>query len=464
MYSHKNRFLFALLLCAILLCSSVQATNLLISVQDSVDNSTIPHATVFVNGANFARTNANVQVYLTHNGLNDQLIRISMTGYNDWEKLVSKNETFLQVNITRKDLTLKVSLFDSDTRESVSGADIKLSADNSTETKHTDVSGSATFYVKALTLYSIAVEAPNYQPRSSNIDMGSENKDVQYWLLSENRFSVVVREKDSRIPIPDAEVRMNSVLAGKTDSQGNLNTPLTRGNVYTIEVKKPGYQTSVESRTISETDALYTVELTKSPLGAFIYVYDENHAPVNNADIYINGALSGTTNQYGRVNLPALVSGTYPVEIKKTGYITISRPIVVSSQDEEFTFDMSFENADLTISVQDKDQKIVPNASIIINNNPAGMTDEHGQYATKVKFNAPYNITSTKEGYQPATLQKEFIQGNSTVSANLILEKNPDWGLITMIALGAVGVIILFAVIRMLGHRKRGHIIRRNEI
>ena len=92
MYSHKYRFLFALL-CMILLCSSVQATALQISVQDSIDNTSIPYATVFLNGANYARANAFGQVYLTHSGLNDQNIQVSMTGYNDWNGLVDRNAT-----------------------------------------------------------------------------------------------------------------------------------------------------------------------------------------------------------------------------------------------------------------------------------------------------------------------------------------------------------------------------------
>ena len=92
MYSQRHRFLFALL-CVILLCSTVQATNLLISVQDNIDNSSIPHATVFLNGANYARANNLGQVYLTHSGLNDLNLQVSMTGYDDWVKTVSRNET-----------------------------------------------------------------------------------------------------------------------------------------------------------------------------------------------------------------------------------------------------------------------------------------------------------------------------------------------------------------------------------
>jgi p-aminobenzoyl-glutamate transporter AbgT len=121
MYRQGNRFLF-ILLCALLLCSSAQATILQISVQDSTDNSTIPHAMVFLNGENFARTNNNGQVFLNHSGLNDTLIRVSMTGYNDWENLVAKNETAVFANLSRKSITLNVSLYDSDSLGLVSGA------------------------------------------------------------------------------------------------------------------------------------------------------------------------------------------------------------------------------------------------------------------------------------------------------------------------------------------------------
>jgi hypothetical protein len=174
--------------------------------------------------------------------------------------------------------------------------------------------------------------------------------------------------------------------------------------------------------------------------------------------------LSGTTNQYGRSTFPNLVTGTYPVEIKKTGYVTVSRPIEVSNPNVDYTFEMTFENADLTLFVKDNEQKIVPNASISINGNVLGVTDERGQYSTKLNFNALYNITASKDGYQPASIQKQVISGNASATATLTMEKNLDWGLITIIAAGVVGVLVLFAVIRMFGHRKRRHIMRRNDI
>ena len=463
MYSQRHRFLFALL-CVILLCSTVQATNLLISVQDNIDNSSIPHATVFLNGANYARANNLGQVYLTHSGLNDLNLQVSMTGYDDWTGVVGRNETSLLVNLSRKSLTLKVSLYDSDTLVPVSGARVNISAENVTLGKQTDVSGSALFGVNAETLYSVDIVAANYQPRSATVDMASENREIQYWLLSGNRFAIEIKDKDGKAPVPDAEVRIDSVLVGKTDANGRLVIPVTRGNTYSIEIRKDGYQTVTAFRVISDADAIYAVEITKAPVGAFIYVVDENHAALDGAAVYINGNLSGTTNQYGRGTYPYLVAGTYSVEVRKTGFVTVSRPIQVSNSTEDYTFEMAFENADLTLFVQDNEQKIVPNASISFNGNVLGVTDDHGQYTTKLKFNNLYNISASKDGYQSASIQKQVISGNATANATITMQKSLDWGLITIIAAGIIGVLVLFAVIRMMGHRKRRHIIRRNDI
>jgi hypothetical protein len=387
-----------------------------------------------------------------------------MTGYEVWEKLVAKNETSVLVNLSRKNITLKINLFDSDSLGPVSGARINISAEQMKQTNLTDVSGSVTFGVHATTLYSIDIIAPGYLPRSGSIDVGTENKDAQYWMFPANRFSFVVKDKNGMAPVPDAEVRINTTLLGKTDSRGVLTTPVTRGKVYIIEIKKGGYETFTESRIIGETDALYSVALSQAPLGAFISVFDEKRDPINAADVYINGNLSGTTNQFGRINFPDLVSGSYTVEVRKTGYSSVNRTILITNKGEDYTFEIPFESADLTLFVQEKDQKIVPNATILINGNTMGVTDEHGLYRTKVKFNTPYNITAIKDTYQPVSVQKQFAQGNATASVTLIMEKSLDWGLITMIVIGALGVLIAFGVIRKWGGRKPQHSMKKNDL
>ena len=462
MYSQKNRFLFALL-CTLLLCSLAQATILQISVQDSIANSTIANATVFLNGDEYAKTNNNGLVFLNHSGLNDLLIRVSMTGYEDWEKLVAKNETSVFVNLSHKNITLKVNLYDSDSLGAVSGARINISSKNIKQTNLTDVTGSVTFGVNATTLYSMDITAPGYLPRIVIIDIGTEDKDAQFWMLPANRFSFLVKDKNGMLPVTDAEVRIDNALVGKTDNRGVLTIPVTRGKVISIDIKKGGYQTFTESRRINETDALYSVSLSKALLGAFISVFDENRVPISGTDVYINGTLSGTTNQSGRINFPDLVSGSYNVEVRKTGYRSMNRTILITNKGEDFTFEIPLETADLTIFVQEKDQKIVPNATIFLNGNTMGVTDDHGLFRTKVRFNTLYNITAIKDTYQPVSVQKQFAQGNATASVTLIMEKNLDWGIITIIVIGALGVLIAFGIIRKWGSRKPQNSMKKND-
>jgi hypothetical protein len=464
MKRYRSCFLSVLLLCLALLCCTVQATDLQITVLDSIDNVTIPHATVYVSGQSSGMTNNYGQYMLVHNGLNDQYIRISMLGYDDWQKTIPKNDTYVLVNLSRKALTLTVKLYDSDNLGPVAGALVNISAMNTSQSKPSGAAGTATFGVNASMLYAIEITAPNYEPRSSTVDVGTEDKAVEYYLLSGNRFSFVVKDRDSKVPVSGAEVRLNSVLAGKTDERGILNTPVTRDKLYIIEIRKDGYDPVTESRIIAGSDALLTTEIGKAPLGASIYAYDENHRPLNGADVYINGSLSGATNEFGRVSFQNLVFGSYPVEVRKSGYISSSRTLIVSNKTEDYSFTLALESAGLTIYVQDKEQKVLANATILIDSVRSGQTDDHGQYVTKVKFSTPYNITASKEGYLSASAQKQIDPGNSSATVTITLEKTADWGFIWIIVIIVAVVIVLFAAFRIFGRRPGHHIMRRNEI
>lgn len=463
MYKHLFRFL-SVLLFVIVICGTAQATNVELTVLDSLDNTTISHATVFVNNVNMGRTDNYGQFYFQHSGMYDIKLRVSMTGYDDWSDIVGSNVTALTINLSRKSLTLKVNIYDSDTLAVIPSADVKLTAENSTQTKKTDNAGTATFGVRGATLYTIEITSPNYESRTGNIEIGSTDRDVQYWLLSGNRFSFVIKDEKGMTPIPDAEVRIDTVLAGKTDSRGILTTQVGRGKTYSIEITKEGYQPYIATRTISETDALLNVVMSRTPLGAFIYVVDESQAPVSGVEVYLNSNLMGTTNQYGRYTLSSIISGNYTVEVRKNGLVTTRKQIEVTKQGDEFTIEMAFETVDLQIYIQDKERKVLSGVTILINSNNTGVTDDNGQIVSEIKFNTIYNITAVKEGYQTVSVKKEVKQDNITPTLSIILEKNLDWGFIFMVVAGALAVLLIFAVIRMGQSKKRHHIMRRNEI
>jgi hypothetical protein len=217
MYNHRIRFLFVLL-CLIAFCGAAQATNMLITVRDSLDNTTVPHATVYLSGANVGMTN-NAGQFLLQSGQGDLNLRFSMDGYDDWSSTVSGNTTSLLVTLNRRVLVLNVALYDSNTLQSVSGATLYLTSANSTQIKTSDASGAASFGVTSYTYYSLNITASNYQPRSETINIAAKDQDVQYWLLSGNQYSFVVKDKTSLAAVADASISVDSVLLGTTNSR-----------------------------------------------------------------------------------------------------------------------------------------------------------------------------------------------------------------------------------------------------
>ncbi len=463
MYKHLYRFLPALLL-LILLCGSAQATILQVTVQDSLDNTTISQATVYLDNANIGRTTSSGTFLITHNGLADLNLRVTKVGYEDWENTVGMNATSLLVNMTRKTLVLKIQLYDSDSFAMIPNAEIKLTTRNATETKKTDSNGLVSYAVTANTVYDIAISAPYYQSQvPKSIEIGTDNREVQYWLMRNDRFSVVVTDKNKN-PVQDAVVYVDSEAKGKTDSRGFLILQIEREKPYAIEVKKDGYQSFVERKTISADEALLSIQITKVPIGAFVSVYDENQAPVEGVSVYLDNAVAGYTDKYGKYVMGAITSGSYQLEVRKTGYVTKKETITITKQGDEFTIELPYDQTNLTIFVQEKDQKVLPGARVYVNGKDLGLTSENGQVSTQVKFNSANNITALKEGYQSTSVQNSVIIGNASSSVTVILERNIDWGFIGLIVVGAVGVLLIFALIRRMSNKPGRHVVRRNEI
>ena len=95
--------------------------------------------------------------------------------------------------------------------------------------------------------------------------MGSEDKDAQYWLFNASRFTFFIKDKLGMTPVPDAEVLIDNALAGRTDSRGILTIPVKRGKMYTISIKKEGYQAITRNKNPSVIPILFLCNIDKGP-------------------------------------------------------------------------------------------------------------------------------------------------------------------------------------------------------
>ncbi len=462
MNSSRIRFLFALL-CIIAFCGAVQATNLLITVQDSLDNSTIPHATVMLNGVNVGMTD-NAGQFLIQSGQGDLNLLISMHGYEDWSGIVGGNVTNLSVTLNRQSLVVNVSLFDSNSLAPVSGVSLFLTSSNTSQTSVSDATGSASFGVTSFTFYSLNITAPNYQPRSETIEVEDQDQNVQYWLLSENQYSFVVKDANSLAPVPGAVISVNGVLVGMTDSRGVLIFPISRNTPVSIQATKSGYQTLNQILTISSNEAVDPITLTPVPVTGFILVFDQQNKPINGASVSLDGTLLANTTEFGRATLQDLTPGTYTVVVSKAGYSPVSQKISIVNESSEFPVVLSPASVNQPLYVQDPDQKNVAGATVMLNGAVMGTTDSHGQIEIQLTYNTANNITVTDAGYVPQTVQQEVSFGNTTSPLTITLQRNMDWGFVTLVGIGILIVLFIFAVIRLAGRRNRHHVIKRNEI
>ncbi|HVP97392.1 carboxypeptidase regulatory-like domain-containing protein [Methanoregula sp.] len=462
MNASRIRFLFALL-CIIAFCSAVQATNLLITVQDNLDNTTIPHATVFLNGDNVGLTN-NAGQFLLQSGQGNLNLLITTNGYDDWAGTIDANTTTLSVTMNRKTLYLNVSLFDSNTLQPVSGATLVLTSTNSSQNTATDTNGAATFGVTAFTYYSLNITAPNYQPRSDTIEVDAANQNVQYWLLSANQYSFIVRDQNTLAPISGATISVNSVLLGTTDSRGVLIAPVSRNVPLTVQIQKTGYQTVNQYITIGTNQAVDAVILTPVPVSGFVFVHDQQNQPISGADVSINGTVVATTTTYGSATLQNLVPGTYAIVVSKAGYTPVNQQIDITSTSSQFPVVLTPATVSQTLYVQDTDQKNIAGATVLLNSATVGTTDQRGELDTQLTYNTTYNITVTHEGYLPQMVKQEISLGNTTTPLTIILQKNMDWGFVTLIGLGILIVLFIYAIIRIAGRRTHHHSTKRNEI
>ena len=452
------------LLLFFLLCGTAGATDLFITVRDSVDDAPIPAASVYMNGSDMGQTTASGTFLLSHTSDVDFDLKIIKNGYEEWDSIVSANTTDLFVNMTGRTRLLTVQLYDADTLAPVPDATVIIAFNTSGDTRNTDTNGTAIFPVNQDTAYSITVSAPQYQsPAIRTIEISSSGKTVQYWLVRIDRFSIVVTDSQKNT-VPGAAIFLNDKPAGTTDSRGVLILQVRRDVPYTIKATKYGFQEFTESKTFGENEAVHRIVMTKMSGNSSVSVYDQSRNPVEGAEVYLDGAFTGYSDMQGNVSLDNIRPGSYQLEVRKAGYNIVRKTVLMTGSGDRISSELPPDLASLTIFTRDREQVAVSGAHIFVNEADLGTSDASGRITTNVEYDVPTRITAQKEGFQTTTIVTTVIAGNSTSTTILVLDRTMDWGFIAVIILAAACVLSILIWIMYNRRKPSRHIVRRNEI
>ena len=439
----------------LLLITIAGATTVTVNVYEKEGNiSFIPQASVYADGAPVGKTNSDGMLQFSHPGISDLTVKVVKTGYDEWSGPLGANTTNLLVELMRKNLTMSVQVFDADMLSPVSGAEVYLTGPVLSQQGSTDEQGLADFRVTAEETYTVNVRAPNYQARSTDVEMALESKSVQFLLYRDDRFALVIKDGADGSPVKDAEVFVDGVSKGITDSKGAITLELPRGKIYNIEVTKEGYADYSDKVIIREEDALITVPIEKAHYKAFVMVYDQENHPVGGVKVQVNGSGSAMTDTYGKVAISDLLAGSYTISAEKEGYQTANTTFTVSEDGQEVIIPVRFGQAALLLYVQEPDGKMIQGAQVLVNGQEAGITDAHGQFTTHVTVNSAVVINTTKEGYQQGGLDVLVPSGSSSVTYTVNMQPNIDFGFLGIVAIVA-GIVVVAAVLVIRGKNRR---------
>ena len=443
----KHRLIIGLLIACVLICGTVQAVTLRISVTDEKNGDSLADASIYVDGEYVGTTASDGTYSYDHSGKRDLRLKVARRGYQDWTDWVDADRTRILVEMTRNDETLTVEVYDATTLQPVTGALVRVEGDGLSRSETTRSDGSAIFSVRSATLYDVDIRASDYYDVSKTVQMENTERIVQYWLFRKDLLGVQVRDAETSEPVEGAEVFIDGARAGATDSNGNLPLHLRREKRYSLKVTAPDYQPYQEDRYLEEDNVLFLVHLSKSAYPISITAFNELIKPIAGAEVYLNGTLQGKTNQYGRIMLSDVHAGTYEITVKAPGYEEWSKVCQVSGTGEDIVAELDYDRASVTIRAEDPDQKPVADAAILVDGKVVGVTDGLGCIQTALTTNKVYVIAAAREGYENVSVDVEIPLGTTEFTIPLVMERTFNvWmpigiGVLAAVLLGVVLVV-----------------------
>lgn len=158
------------------------------------------------------------------------------------------------------------------------------------------------------------------------------------------------------------------------------------------------------------------VQMVLAPYTVTFHVTDEKGGVVPYANVMMDNRTT-TTNLQGVASLSAR-NGNYPYTIEKLGYDEYSGSVVVDGRDKEVYPELEFKVWTITVIVKDKENQLIPNAIVKVNNGES-LTNQHGEAEIPL-VNGEYPVTIEKTGYD--TLQGEIKVNNQNADVTFEMD------------------------------------------
>lgn len=215
-------------------------------------------------------------------------------------------------------------------------------------------------------------------------------------------------------PIEGANISIgnNAVV---TNDNGQATIQLANGQ-YEYIISASGYIPVEGMFVVLNGSVSIDVQMVLAPYTVTFHVTDEKGAAVPYANVTMDKRTT-TTNLQGIATLSAR-NGNYPYTIEKLGYDEYSGSVTVQGSNKDVYPELEFTAWTITVIVKDKENELIPNAIVKVNNGEF-LTNQTGE-AEILLVNGEYPVTIEKTGYD--TLQGTIKVNNQNADVTFEMD------------------------------------------
>lgn len=230
-------------------------------------------------------------------------------------------------------------------------------------------------------------------------------------LYQEAYFNVT--DSEGR-PVEGANISIgnNAVV---TNDNGQATIQLANGQ-YEYIISASGYIPVEGMFVVLNGSVSIDVQMVLAPYTVIFHVTDEKGAAVPYANVTMDKRTT-TTNLQGTATL-SVRNGNYPYTIEKLGYDEYSGSVTVQGSDKDVFPVLEFTAWTITVIVKDKENELIPNAIVKVNNGEF-LTNQTGE-AEILLVNGEYPVTIEKTGYD--TLQGTIKVNNQNADVTFEMD------------------------------------------
>ncbi|HPY59234.1 MAG TPA: hypothetical protein PLG55_00725 [Methanospirillum sp.] len=235
---------------------------------------------------------------------------------------------------------------------------------------------------------------------------------------------VEVFDADTFVPVQDAYIVITAEdgtrQEARSGSEGKADLGLRADQVYSIEITAPNFQAAHDTVVTGGDLTNVQYSLVRNDRISIRVLDSAGSFPIQSAHIQIDGIKTGTTNDRG-----ILISNTsrnveHTFDISAEGYESVHVTRTISFEDQVVDFPLVKAKSTVFVSVYNRDQKPLSNASVLMDGVLLGDTNEFGRLMVPALEIRQYEFVVNRDGYKKNTLS--FTPGKETGELIIVLE------------------------------------------